>query len=201
MVDFTAPLMSEKRFYTIPDEAFTADSTVKGLITVSSTYPYKVGMVLGISSTTVPTARYKIKRIISETQMYVGDDDNKILVYADVSQYTVADGAKISYKEDKRPVIDLNEINRQVYAEEPTIAIRTYPVDVLGRGFNQENPFPVTEAKNSKDYDRIIIARDLDKDITKVTYQKDGAELRVFDLYYDVDKDLIQVDKQSNEQN
>lgn len=195
MADFTTPLMSEKRFYTLPDSLFTADGTDKGLVTVESTFPYKVGMMISLSSSTKGPTLFKIKRIISETQMYVGDKGTNIVTYSDVSTFTVAEGATVSFSEQERPVINLNEIQRQVYAEEPTIALRTFPVDALGRGFTVDNPFPIEEATNSKDYDKIYITRDLDKDITKVVYQKLGTTIRTFDLAYDIDKDLIEVDK------
>lgn len=196
MVDFTKPLISEKRFYTIPDELFTANGGVKGLVTVSSTFPYKVGMVVSLSSATQTPRRLKIKRVISETEMYLGDEKTPIVDYADLSAFLVSDASKVSFTEEKRPVIDILEIQRQVYQEEPTIAIRTYEVDYLGRGYTEDNPFPIVEAKNSQDYDKILITRDdCSKDITKVVYSKNGAVIRTFDLTYDCDEDLVQVDK------
>lgn len=58
--------------------------------------------------------------------------------------YLVADTATVQFLEDKRPVIDINEIHRAVYAEEPTVALRTHSVDWLGNAYTKENPMPVT---------------------------------------------------------
>lgn len=192
MVDFTKPLMSEKRFYSIPDELFTADGTTKGLITVSSTFPYKVGMVVGLSSSTQAPARFKIKRVISDTQMHVGEDNNKILEYSDISAYLVADGAKVSYSEDKRPVIDINEISRQVYQEEPAIALRVIPVDAYGAVVGENNPQPV---KTGTEWDEADITRDGDDDIIKVEFSKSGNLVETIDLQYNGEKSVIKVIK------
>jgi hypothetical protein len=41
-------------------------------------------------------------------------------------------------------VIDLHEIQRQVYEEEPTVALRSHLVDWLGRSYCADNPLPVS---------------------------------------------------------
>lgn len=143
MSDFTTPRVSEKKFYTIPDVAMTANGTVDGIITIPSTYQYKVGMVISLFSTTQTPRRLKIKRVISKTQMHVGDEKTPINSYVDISAFTIADTATVRYTEQQRPVIDINEINRQVYEEEPTVALRNHLVDYLGRSYDKTNPIPV----------------------------------------------------------
>jgi hypothetical protein len=143
MTDFTDTRVSEKKFYSIPDTLLTADGTADGLITIPSTYPYKVGMVISLSSTTLQPRRLKIKRVISETQMYIGEEKTKINEYADLSIFLLADAATITYLEQQRPVIDILEIQRQVYEEEPTVALRNHSVDWLGRPYDKTNPLPV----------------------------------------------------------
>jgi len=134
---------SEKKFYALPDQLFTANGTTTGLITVTSTLSYKVGMVIACHSNTQSSRRLKIKRIISETQFYVGEENTNISTYTDMSTFLLADAAIVQFGEDKRPVIDILEIQRQVYEEEPTIALRTHAVDKLGRSFDVSNPLRV----------------------------------------------------------
>lgn len=143
MSDFTAPRISEKKFYSIPDTAFTADGTADGIVTLPSTFQYKVGMIISLSSATQSPRRLKIKRVISDTQMHVGTIDTKIDIYADLSMFLVSDTAIVSFTEQQRPVIDILEIQRQVYEEEPTVALRNHLVDWQGRSYDKENPVPV----------------------------------------------------------
>lgn len=192
MVDFTKPLMSEKQFYTIPSENFTANGTDKGLITISSTYPYKVGMIIALSSSTVPPSRFKIKRVISDTQMYVGLESTNITTYSDLSMYLVTDSAIVSFSESKRPVIDINEISRQVYQEEPAIALRVIPVDSLGVAVNENNPQPV---KTGTFWDEADITRDGDDDIVKVEFSKNGNLVETYNLQYNGEKSVTKVSK------
>lgn len=143
MADFTDTRVSEKKFYSIPDTLLTADGTIDGLVTVPSTYAYKVGMVVSIFSTTLQPRRLKIKRVISETQMHLGEEKTKINDYIDLSMFLLTDAATITYLEQQRPVIDILEIQRQVYEEEPTVALRSHSVDWLGRPYDKTNPVPV----------------------------------------------------------
>ena len=143
MSDFTKPRVSEKKFYTIPDVELTADGTADGIVTIPSTFQYKVGMVISLFSSTQTPRRLKIKRVISKTQMHLGEEKTSINQYVDLSVFTVADTATVRYTEQQRPVIDLNEIQRQVYEEEPTVALRNHLVDWAGRSYDKTNPIPV----------------------------------------------------------
>jgi hypothetical protein len=143
MSDFTTPRVSEKKFYSIPDSALIADGTSTGLATIESTFQYKVGMVISLSSTTQASKRFKIKRVISKTEMILGEEKTPITQYSDISAFLVVDTAIVHFVEQQRPVIDINEINRQVYEEEPTVALRNHLVDWLGRSYSKTNPVPV----------------------------------------------------------
>lgn len=142
MADFNTPRVSEKRYYSIPNQLFTANGTTNGIITIASTYGFKVGQMVSLSSATQSPRRLKIKRIISETQFHVGEDKTRIWEYEDISSFLVSESAVVSLVEQERPVIHLNEIQRQVYEEEPTVAIRTHSVDYLGRSYSVDNPIP-----------------------------------------------------------
>jgi hypothetical protein len=143
MSDFTTPRVSEKKFYTIPDVLLTTNGTANGIVTIASTFQYKVGMVVQLFSATQTPRRLKIKRVISDTQMQLGDEKTKINEYSDLTTFLTADTATVRFVEQQRPVIDINEINRQVYEEEPTVALRNHLVDWLGRSYDKTNPMPV----------------------------------------------------------
>ena len=145
--------ISEKRFYAIPLQALTADGQSDGTLIVASTYCWKVGQILTCVSSTVAPRRLKIKAVLSETVIKVGAIDTPIYKFSDVSDLLLADNAMIelvddaiqsgSHASNRRPVIDLHEIWRQVYEEEPTVAVRSHVVDWLGRSYCKDNPLPV----------------------------------------------------------
>ncbi len=145
--------LSEKRFYAILPQAFTADGTSDGIITVADTYCWKVGQIVTVVSSASPPRRLKIKAVLSETIIKVGDIKTPIYKFIDVSDLLVADSAMIELIDDsinsgsqasnRRPTIDLHEIQRQVYEEEPTIALRSHLVDFLGRSYCPDNRLPV----------------------------------------------------------
>jgi hypothetical protein len=145
MADFTLPRITEKRYFKIIPQPFTADATNQGLITIASTYSFKVGQLVIIKSTTQPDLKVKVQTVISETQFIVIDIGEAVTTKKklDISAYLLADTAAVEFLEDKRPVIDLHEIQRQVYEEEPTVALRTHSVDWLGRPYDKTNPFQV----------------------------------------------------------
>ena len=66
--------ITEKKFLHRGPFLFTADGTVTGIITIADTRGLKVKAILEIKSNTIPTARFQIKRIISDTQLIVGPE-------------------------------------------------------------------------------------------------------------------------------
>lgn len=145
MADFTLPRITEKRYFKIIPQPFTADATNQGLITIASTYSFKVGQLVIVKSTTQPDLKVKVQTVISETQFIVIEINEAVTTKKklDMSAYLLADTATVEFLEDKRPVIDLHEIQRQVYEEEPTVALRTHSVDWLGRPYDKTNPLQV----------------------------------------------------------
>lgn len=147
MADFKDTRVSEKRFYAIPAQALTADGASDGTIKVANTYCWKVGQIITCVSAVSSPRRLKIKAVLSETDIKVGDIDKPIYKFTDVSDLLVADNAMIELHDDnngnKRPTIDLTEIRRQIYEEEPTLALRSHLVDWLGRSYSTANPIPV----------------------------------------------------------
>lgn len=137
--------ITEKKYLDITPKSFTADGTDTGILTISSTYRFKVGMLVSVQSGAQPVLRVKIQRVISDTQFIVIKDSEAVTTRnkLDMSMYLLADTATVAFTEDKRPVIDILEIQRQVYEEEPTVALRHHSVDWLGRSYSESNPVPI----------------------------------------------------------
>lgn len=161
--------ISEKRYYTIAPQPLTVDGTSNGVIEVASTFCWKVGMCVTVVSNTVAPRKVKIKAVLSETEIMIGDVNTPIYKGQDVSDLLVADSAMIGLPEDhennKRPVIHLNEIYRQVYEEEPTVAIRSHLVDWLGRSYCKDNPLPVDATVSVGDVNVQLTHKDNDPNV------------------------------------
>jgi hypothetical protein len=152
--------MLEKRFYAVPPQAFTANGTVDGVVTIAGNACglFKVKQKVYLSATGLTNLYLEIKEIDSEDNIQVGpipgtlnvnnspnikSQNTGISARTDISAYTVALGAAIFADEQKRPSIDMVEIARAVYSEEPTCAQRGILVDDCGDTFGTNNPFPV----------------------------------------------------------
>lgn len=135
----------EKRLYAIPAQLFTANGTTDGLITLASgACRFKVKQEVFLSANTLPNLDcIEVKRVISDTQLYVGPKGGNIDARIDISAYTTALTARISANEQKRPSIPNEEIVRAVYEEEPTVATRVVMVDKCGDKYGPDNPLPI----------------------------------------------------------
>ena len=142
MSDFTNPRISERKFYRIDPILLAVNGTTNGLVTVSSTYCFKVGQKVTLRSDVFQPRNYKVKAITSETELLIGTADTSISIYSDISDFIVADNAVIVVPEQKRPSIDPLDIQGMVFEEEPTVALRTHSVDWLGRSYDIANPLP-----------------------------------------------------------
>jgi hypothetical protein len=138
--------MLEKRLKAVPAQAFTSDGTANGKITVSSAALFKVKQQIFLSASSLPNIELEIKNIEDEHILYVGPKGGSINTREDVSQYTVALGASISANEQKRPTVPVEEINRAVYEEEPTVAQRVVLVNEMGDKYGKAKPFQITDS-------------------------------------------------------
>lgn len=136
--------MFEKRLKAVPPQLLTADGTTDGLVTVASTKYFKVKQQVYLSALALPNLSAEIKAIVSHTQLYVGPINGSIRTRLDVSGYAMIAGATIAANEQMRPSIPFEEFTRAVYEEEPTVALRTFLVDIFGDAYDLANPFPVT---------------------------------------------------------
>ena len=137
--------MLEKRWPVVTPQAFTANGTANGVVTVPDTTLFKVKQDVHISATSLPTLyKLEVKEVLDAHQMVIGPDGGAINLTTDLSAYTVALSANVFCPtEQKRPAINSDEYMRAVYEEEPTVALRVFQVDELGNDYNADNPFPV----------------------------------------------------------
>jgi hypothetical protein len=154
--------ITEKRLYAVPPQAFTADGDQFGKITIADTTKFVVGHIVVLTSNTTTPTVLKVKRIISRTEMFVGPEKEPIQNRSDISAFLVADGAAVKAAEQPRPTIPEQEIERNTYAEEPTVARRVSLVDPMGDQYDYSNPIPVTVDTTVNIGDVRITAQDND---------------------------------------
>lgn len=136
--------MIEKKFSEVPPQAFTANGTFGGLVTIADTTILKVKQKVRIfSDTHSPIGDIEVKRVLSSTTLLVGPKSGSMVAYTDLTTLLVADNAKISADEQDRPPISQYDVWRAVFSEEPTVALRNLLVDERGNAWNQSNPLPV----------------------------------------------------------
>lgn len=125
--------MFEKRLDAVSPQSFVADGTANGLVTVANATLFKVKQDIRINAPSLPQLQLEVKSVISVTQLVVGPQGGNIRQTIDISAYTVAAGAFIDAAEQKRNPIDMAEVIRAVYDEEPAVRLRTGLFDQLGR--------------------------------------------------------------------
>lgn len=133
--------MIEKFYRAISAIALTASGTTNGKLTLASTLGFKVKMRVLLEDPVQEDIGLEVKRVNSETELEVGVIGAKITDRTDVSAYSATSTLRSALQ--KRPDIPLQEIERAVFEEEPTVALRVKPVDPFGDCFTTKNPFPV----------------------------------------------------------
>lgn len=123
--------------------AFISDGTTDGTIQVLSTKNFYAKQEVIAQSTTQEKVSLEVKRVINANTLEIGPRGQGINKREDMSMFLVADNSTLRAFKQSRNSIEQKEYSRAVYAEEPIVAIRTYPVDRLGLGYTTDNPFPV----------------------------------------------------------
>lgn len=126
----------------VTPQAFTADGTATGRVTLAKPHIFKVGQRVDIVSDTVGSTTYQVRRVYG-TFLTVGPVNGLLKTTSDVSAYAVADNARIGAQEQKRPMVPGGEVDRVSYTEdqreheeEPTNARRSVLVDPAGNLFD-----------------------------------------------------------------
>lgn len=149
--------MIERHYERIAPVFFTADGGADGTISVDSVGCFKVKQKVKITALGQDSLILEIKEIPDYTTIIVGPfgspnkngNNHNMLLRTDLSAYTVASSASITAERQKRNSIAWEDIRRAVYEEEPTVALRTFSVDKLGKPWAIDNPFPVQLSEGS----------------------------------------------------
>lgn len=188
--------MANQRFWAaIPSLSFISNGGTEGQVSILSTHNVKVKMLAYIKSDTQPQKQYEVKAVLNSTDLVLGPKGGAMRgkdSTVDVSAYLTLDNSVFNVDIQERPNIILNEIDRAVYEEEPTMAIRTIDVDPFGKIRSDDNPIPT---KNISTWDTADISRDSEDDITKVEFSKNSSIVETINLKYNGEKSIIKVTK------
>lgn len=86
------------------------------------------------------TQDFEIKRILSPTTIKVGPLDSNLFTFSNPVSFS---GGILWASEQPRNTIAVDPIIRNVYEEEPAVAIRAVNVDRYGQFYSASNPLPV----------------------------------------------------------
>ncbi len=133
----------ERLWLAVSAQLITSNGGQSGEISVPSTIGIKVKQRVQIFSGTQPIRELEVKQVINETDLLLGEIGPEMKKYANLTLFLTSDNASLMAPTQARNPIVPDAFWRAVYEEEPTVAIRTFPVDHLGRRYTTDNPFPV----------------------------------------------------------
>lgn len=137
----------ERKLAAVPPQAFTANGTSVGVVTIASTAGFFIKQFVNLQSNTIPSAGFQVKNILSETQLVIGLPDNSLNAPQkplDLSAYTVADASTISAPEQNNFPIKPDDHYLAVFMPAPVSADRVIDVDPYGNPYGPDNPYPVS---------------------------------------------------------
>jgi len=135
----------ERTIAAVPPQAFTADGTAFGVITIADTLGIKVKQEVVLNANTLPPLSLQVKRVLSTTQFIVGPNGAiKANNFTNISAYTVALAANVSAQEQNKVNIPDVDHYKAIYEMDPTVADRVIPVDPYGNLYGPDNPLPVS---------------------------------------------------------
>ena len=137
----------ERSWNVVPPQAFTADGTAQGIITLANTAGFKTKQIAYLSSSTLPTPiNVKIMKLLSPTMLIVGPPSANVTSWMpyDISAYTLAAGATIGAAEQGKTANPPDgDHYKAVYESDPTVADRVVFVDQYGNFYDKNNPMPI----------------------------------------------------------
>lgn len=169
--------MIEKIFSAVPPVQLTSAGNSRGLVTVSSTSGFKVKMTVTISDGS-NSLMLEVKRVANGTQMFLGEKGD-IKLRSDLSSFPI--GSIVWALEQPRTSIPLQEIERAIYDEEPTVALRTIGVDEFGSPYSSSNPIPTS----SNSFWDTIETTLPSPEVEIFTYKKDGDVVQTVTVTYE----------------
>lgn len=132
----------EKTLLAVPAQSLLQNGSQYGQVEVASTVGFKLKQKVKLK-TSVLSKDFEVKAVLNETQLLLGPVSASLTDFADLTQFTVAAGSILYADAQDRQAIPPDKFWRAVFEESPTVAIRTFAVDHLGRPFTASNPVPV----------------------------------------------------------
>lgn len=141
----------ERKWVSVGPVLLTQNGSSDGVLTLTSTAGFKVKQQVILSSNTQPQLKLEVKRVISRTQLIVGErlDTGSLTNKADVSSYLVADLANLYAVEQPKSKLKPDDIWQAIYDQEPAVALRNVLVDQFGDYYTVDNPMPVQLSNGS----------------------------------------------------
>ncbi len=137
----------ERKLAAVPPQAFTANGTSTGVVTIDDTTGFYIKQFVSLKSDTLQPAGFQVKNVLSPTQLILGPPDNSLNAPqkpTDLSGYLVSDSATISAQEQNNFPIKPDDHYLSVFLPAPVSADRVIPVDPHGNFYDDDNPIPVS---------------------------------------------------------
>jgi hypothetical protein len=189
----------EKSLSAVPPQLLTSDGQSNGLVTIPDSTLFKVKQIVTVVGAPSGSVQLEIKRIDTATTMLLGPTNSNINSRYDLSAFTTTLSSFLFADEQQRKQLPEQDIVKAIYEAEPTVAVRTFQVDKMGNSYGTpSNPINIVGSVSTSGglvFDDILLTRDSDGDITKAVYKLAAVPVLTYDLFYDANKDLIEVVK------
>lgn len=184
-------MANERNWLALPAKPLLEDGGEYGEISVESTIGIHVKSKIQLYSNLDPVKKtFEVKSVLDDKRLLLGPVGPQMADRSDVRAYTVAAGSMLVHTEQPRPSILPDIYDRAVFEEEPAVALRTIDVGPYGKLLNWHEDGLVPQ-----EFDDVQLTRDDDGDITLAEFFLAGASIRTLELTYDLNKDVIRVQK------
>lgn len=139
----------ERQWESISPVLFISDGGEDGSIELSDTVNFRVKQKVKIEALSTPTIILEVKKVLSPTKLLVGPSDKNIKSRLNLTNYTVANVAKISAEEQEKVIVPKDDQYKSTYEQEPVVARRVINVDEYGNFYRIDNPMPVQLSNGS----------------------------------------------------
>lgn len=126
----------EQKWPSVAPQAFLANGTQFGVITIANTAGFKVKQTVVVGGTALPNLLVQVKRVLSRNQMIVGQPNTPLNNKTDLTLYTVASGSYVYAEEQDKTKLKPDDIWQAIYDQEPTVALRNVLVDQYGNYYD-----------------------------------------------------------------
>lgn len=112
-------------------QAFTANGTTDGIVTVSDATGFFAKQKVSLISDTQQPIELEVKKVFPTT-IQVGRLQKGIDDYIDISQFLTVDNARITANQQVKPSLQPDEIFNAAYQHDPAVALRNLLVNKFG---------------------------------------------------------------------